>query len=44
MDCVLANDEQVMHGVTPILAASEGEMAYRDMLIAMFTKRGPRTR
>lgn len=44
MDCVLANDEQVLHGVSPILAAGQGEEAYRDMLIAMFSKRGPRTR
>jgi hypothetical protein len=39
MDCVLANDEQTLHGVTPILADGEGGNAYRDMLIAMFTKR-----
>ncbi len=41
MDCVLANDEQVMHGVTPLLSGGRGEKAYRDMLIAMFTKRPP---
>ncbi len=38
MDCVLANDEQLMHGVSPIQVASKGEEAYRDMLIMMFTR------
>lgn len=39
MDCLLAHDEQVLHGVTPLLADSQKENACSDVMIARFTRR-----
>lgn len=38
MDCVLTNDEQVLHGLTPILADRPGENACNDLMVARFTR------
>ncbi|MDP7981253.1 2OG-Fe dioxygenase family protein [Bacillus sp. WLY-B-L8] len=39
LDCVIANDEKTMHGVTPIKSQHADSQGHRDMLIAMFTKK-----
>ena len=39
MDCLLAHDEHVLHGVTPLLAESQKENACSDVMIARFTLR-----
>jgi hypothetical protein len=39
LDCVIANDERTMHGVTPIKSQDASKTGHRDMLIAMFTKK-----
>lgn len=39
LDAAIVNDEQVMHGVTPIVRLDESRAAFRDVLVVTFRKK-----
>lgn len=39
MEVAIVNDEQTMHGVTPIIQPDPLQPAYRDVLVITFSKR-----
>jgi hypothetical protein len=39
MEVAIVNDEQTLHGVTPIIQLDPLQPAYRDVLVITFSKR-----